>query len=68
METATKTGMIVLLGETNVDRSKVNFEQVARNVCREIGFTSEEAGLDCNTCSVILNIHGQDANIAAGVH
>jgi S-adenosylmethionine synthetase len=68
METATKTGMIVLLGETDVDRSKVNFEQVARRVAREIGFDSEEAGLDANTCSVILNIHGQDANIALGVH
>jgi len=68
METATKTGMIVLLGETDVDRSKVNFEQIARRVAREIGFDSEEAGLDANTCSVILNIHGQDANIAQGVH
>jgi len=48
METATKTGMIVLLGEVSVDESKVDFEQVARKVCREVGFTSEEVGLNCD--------------------
>jgi S-adenosylmethionine synthetase len=30
METATKTGMVVLLGEVSVDKSKVDFEKVAR--------------------------------------
>jgi len=68
METATKTGMVVLLGETNVDRSKVNFEQIARKVCKEVGFTGADIGLDGDTMSVIINVHGQDENIAAGVH
>lgn len=68
METATKTGMIVLLGEVSVDSTKVNFEQVARKAVKEIGFTSEAVGLDGNNCSVIINVHGQDKNIAAGVH
>jgi S-adenosylmethionine synthetase len=68
METATKTGMIVLLGEVSVDKDKVNFEQVARQVCREVGFTSEDVGLDCDNCQVIVNVHAQDANIAAAVH
>jgi len=68
METATKTGMVVLLGEVSVDKSKVDFEQVARRVCKEVGFTSEDVGLDADNCNVILNIHAQDANIAAAVH
>lgn len=68
METATKTGMIVLLGEVSVDKTKVDFEKVARQVCREVGFTSEDVGLDCSNCQVITNIHAQDANIAAAVH
>merc|ERR1711937_490636 len=68
METATKTGMVVLLGEVSVDKDKVNFEQVARQVCREVGFTSEDVGLDCDNCQVIVNVHAQDANIAAAVH
>lgn len=68
METATKTGMVVLLGEVSVDKTKVDFEKIARQVCREVGFTSEDVGLDCNTCQVITNIHAQDSNIAAAVH
>jgi len=68
METATKTGMVVLLGEVSVDSSQVNFEQVARRVVKEVGFTSPEMGLDGNNMSVIINVHGQDKNIAAGVH
>ena len=68
METATKTGMVVLLGEVSVDKTKVDFEQVARKVCKEVGFTSEDVGLDADNCQVIVNVHAQDANIAAAVH
>ena len=46
----------------------MNFEQVAREVCREVGFTSDAVGLDAATCNVITNIQEQDANIAAAVH
>lgn len=68
METATKTGMVVLLGEVSVDKTKVDFEKEARRVAKEVGFTSEEIGLDCDNCQVIVNVHAQDANIAAAVH
>jgi len=50
METATKTGMVVLLGETSISADQVNFEEVARRVCKEVGFTSEDVGLDCANC------------------
>jgi len=33
-----------------------------------MGFTSEEVGLDSDNCQVIINVHAQDANIAAAVH
>jgi S-adenosylmethionine synthetase len=68
METATKTGMIVLLGEVSVPKDKIDFEEVARRVCGEVGFTSDEVGLDNKNCQVIVNVHAQDANIAAAVH
>ena len=57
-----------MLGEVSVNSEKVNFEQVARRVCREVGFTGNDIGLDCETMSVVINVHGQDKNIAAGVH
>merc|ERR1712193_334412 len=68
METATKTGMVVLLGEVSVTKDKLDFEAVARKVCNEVGFNSEDVGLDCNNMQVIVNVHAQDANIAAAVH
>ena len=46
----------MLLGETNVTKEQVNFEQVARKVCKDIGFTSEDVGLSADDCDVILNI------------
>ena len=68
IEAATKTGMIVLFGEVSLDKTKVDFEGVARKVCRDVGFTSNEVGLDADNCKVIVNVHGQDPNIAAAVH
>jgi len=68
METATKSGMVVLLGETNVTKDEVNFEQVARQVCKDVGFDDEAKGLNGDNCDIIINIEAQDANIAAAVH
>jgi len=53
MESATKTGMVVLLGETGVTKDEVNFEQIARDVCEGVGFTTEASGLDCFNMQVI---------------
>ena len=47
---------------------QVNFEQVAREVCGQIGYTSEAVGLDNTNCQVITNIHSQSAEIAGAVH
>jgi len=57
-----------LLGEVSVSKDLLNFEEVARRVCGEVGFTSDEMGLDNKTMQVIVNVHAQDANIAAAVH
>lgn len=51
-----------------MSKEQVNFEQIARNVCTQIGFTSEDVGLSGSDCQVLLNIQAQDANIAASVH
>ena len=45
-----------LLGEISVDDKEAHFEQVARRVAKEIGFTSEEKGLDADNMNVILNV------------
>ena len=32
--------------------AKVDYEKVVRDVCREVGFVSEDVGLDADTCKV----------------
>ena len=58
----------MLLGETGVTAEEVNFEQVAREVCKSVGFDSEAKGLNGQTCDIVQNIEAQSAEIAAAVH
>jgi S-adenosylmethionine synthetase len=55
------------LGEVS-HKGEVNFEQVARKATKEIGFTSDEVGLDCNNCNVIVNVEAQSPEIFDSVH
>lgn len=69
LETATKTGMLVLLGEIRMkNRETVDLEQIARKVCKEVGFTSDEVGLNSETMNVIINVPDQSDEIAKAVH
>lgn len=45
----------------------MNFEEVGRRVCGEVGYTSEDVGLDNKNCQFIVNVEAQDANISAAV-
>jgi len=66
-ETATKTNMVLLFGEITT-KAKVDFEQVAREACRRIGYDDAQKGLDCNRCNVLVAIESQSPDIAQGVH
>ncbi len=68
IETATKTGMLVLLGEITCAGPTIDYEAIARQVCKDIGFTSEDIGLDAETMNVIVNVESQSPEIADSVH
>jgi S-adenosylmethionine synthetase len=69
METGAKSGMVVILGEVTMkNRELVDFEQIARKVCKEVGFTHEDIGLNCDTMNVIVNVTAQAPEIAKSVH
>jgi hypothetical protein len=66
-ETATKTGMVMVFGEITT-AAKVDYEAIVRKTCRDIGFTSEDVGLDADTCKVLVHIEEQSPDIGQGVH
>ena len=65
-ETATTTNLVVLLGEITTS-ANIDFEKIARNTILEIGYNSNEIGLDGNNCKVITALGKQSSDIKAGV-
>ena len=65
-ETAIKTGFVMLLGEITTT-AFVNFDDLVRQVIREIGFDDSTKGFDANTCGVQVAIAAQSPDIAMGV-
>lgn len=66
-ETLVKTGIVFLAGEIT-SKAKVNFDQIARNVIRDVGYTSVDFGCDADSVAVLTNITQQSPDIAQGVN
>ena len=66
-ETCTKTNMVMVFGEITT-KANVDYEKIVRDTCREIGFISDDVGLDADKCKVLVNIEQQSPDIAQGVH
>ena len=65
-ETACTTGLILVMGEITTNATP-DFQTIARETVRNIGYDHSEKGFDCDTCGVITAIHGQSPDIAMGV-
>ena len=65
-ETATTTGLIVVMGEIT-SRAVINYPEIVRRTVAEIGYTNAEFGFDARTCGVIVAIGSQSPDIAQGV-
>lgn len=65
-ETAITTDFVLIMGEITT-KAKVDFEQIARDTIREIGYDSPDKGFDCNTCKVKVLLDQQSPDIAQGV-
>ncbi len=65
-ETLVTTDLIVVAGEITT-KTEVDYEAVARDAVREIGYTSADIGFSADTCKVDIHIHTQSPDISRGV-
>jgi S-adenosylmethionine synthetase len=65
-ETATTTGLVLVLGEISTT-TYVDFQAVVRDTVRSIGYTRADYGFDYLTCGTLVSVKEQSADIAMGV-
>jgi S-adenosylmethionine synthetase len=66
-ETLCTTGLVVMAGEITT-RAVVDFQTVARNTIKRIGYDSTEYGIDYKGCAVMVCYDKQSPDIAQGVN
>ena len=66
-ETLVTTGLAVIAGEIT-SRGTIDYQQVVRDVIREVGYTDDEMGIAADTCSVLVAVGKQSGDIAMGVN
>ena len=66
-ETLCSTGLIVLSGEITTHAS-VDYNVIARETVKNIGYTSSNIGFDSTTCAVLTAFNKQSPDIAQGVN
>ena len=66
VETLVKTGLVVLAGEISTS-AEVDYESIARDTIKQIGYDKEELGFDHKSCKVLSAISQQSPDIAMGV-
>ena len=65
-ETMAATNLIVLAGEIT-SNSKVDYEKIARNTLRNIGYDNPDYGIDYKTCDIVIKYGEQSRDIGQGV-
>ena len=65
-ETATTTGMVLVMGEIT-SKANIDIQGIVRDTVREIGYDRGKYGFDADTCAVMTVLDKQSADIAMGV-
>jgi S-adenosylmethionine synthetase len=65
-ETLVNTGLVVMAGEITTD-AVVDYQQVARDTIKRIGYDNTDYGIDYKGCAVLVAYDKQSQDIAQGV-
>ena len=65
-ETATTTGMVLVMGEITTT-AKVDIPSIVRSTVDRIGYNNPAYGFDANSCTVLTTLDKQSPDIAMGV-
>ena len=65
-ETVATKNLIMVTGEITT-KSDLNFDEIARGVMNQIGYTDVSYGIDGNSCGVIAHVSQQSPDISSGV-
>ncbi len=66
-ETMVTTDFCLICGEITTN-AKVDYEAVAREAIRSIGYVYPGDGFDADSCEIVVRIHQQSADIALGTN
>lgn len=65
-ETLVSKGLVLISGEITAE-ARVDFQEVARQTIREIGYDEPQLGFNYQDCGIIVSINKQSPEIAVGV-
>ena len=65
-ETATTTGLVMVLGEISTS-TYVDFQSIVRDTVCDVGYTHADYGFDYLTCGTLVSVKEQSPDIAQGV-
>src|SRR6059036_1064314 len=66
LETAVKTGLVLLIGEITT-RARLEYPNIVRRTVERIGFNDGSMGFDARSCAVMVAVDQQSPEIAMGV-
>lgn len=66
-ETSISKDTLFIFGEVST-KAKLDYEKIAKNALRKIGYSTKGSGFDVENCKVIIGIQEQSSDIAQGVN